>query len=91
MKKTDGDIEAWIKELKYFLSLREFSSEAKAKVAILQFCNVAKLWWKSYMQTGTHESVVAYWKSFCAEARNSIAHHTTINVQNHYDKGTLAL
>jgi len=64
MKKTGGDLEAWIKELKYFFSLREFSSEEKAKVAILQFHCVGKLWWKSYMQTRTHESAIAYWKSF---------------------------
>ena len=65
IKKTGEDLEAWIEELEDFFALRDFSEEAKAKIAILQLHSVAKLWWKSYMQSRTEESVVA-WKEFCA-------------------------
>ena len=67
LKKTGKDFEAWIEELEDFFALREFSEEAKAKIAILQLRSVAKLWWKSYMQTRTRESAVA-WQEFRTEA-----------------------
>ena len=67
IRKTGEDLEAWIEELEDFFVLREFSEEAKAKIAILQLRSVAKLWWKSYMQTRTNESTIA-WKEFRAEA-----------------------
>ena len=60
-------MEAWIEELEDFFALREFFEEAKAKIAILQLRSVAKLWWKSYMQTRTNESTIA-WKEFRVEA-----------------------
>ena len=63
VKKTGEDLEAWIEELEDFFALREFSEEAKAKIAILQLRSVAKLWWKSYMQTRTLEGAVA-WTEF---------------------------
>lgn len=52
-KKTGEDLEAWIEELEDFFALQHFSEESKAKIAILQLRSVAKLWWKSYMQTRT--------------------------------------
>ncbi|MCO5552689.1 hypothetical protein L7F22_006206 [Adiantum nelumboides] len=67
IKKTGEDLEAWIEELEDFFALREFSEEAKAKIAILQLRSVAKLWWKSYMQTRIDGSVVA-WNEFRAQA-----------------------
>ena len=67
IRKTGEDLEAWIEELEDFFALREFSEEAKAKIAILQLRSVAKLWWKSYMQTRTLGSTIA-WKEFRAEA-----------------------
>ena len=68
IKKTGEDLEAWIEELEDFFFLREFSKEAKAKIALLQLHSVAKPWWKSYMQSRTKESAVA-WKEFCAQAK----------------------
>ena len=59
IKKTGEDLEAWIEELEDFFALLDFSKEAKAKIAILKLRSVAKLWWKSYMQSRTEESVVA--------------------------------
>lgn len=67
LRKTGKNLEAWIKELEDFFALREFSEESKAKIAILQLGSVAKLWSKSYMQTRTWESAVA-WQEFQTEA-----------------------
>ncbi|MCO5560199.1 hypothetical protein L7F22_013808 [Adiantum nelumboides] len=66
-KKTGEDLEAWIEELEDFFALREFSEEAKAKVAIVQLCSVAKLWWKSYMQTRSRVGPVL-WEEFREQA-----------------------
>ncbi|MCO5590930.1 hypothetical protein L7F22_044906 [Adiantum nelumboides] len=66
-KKTGEDLEAWIEELEDFFVLREFSEEAKAKVAIVQLRSVAKLWWKSYMQTRSRVGPVL-WEEFRDQA-----------------------
>ncbi|MCO5597655.1 hypothetical protein L7F22_051736 [Adiantum nelumboides] len=66
-KKTGEDLEAWIEELEDFFALREFSEEAKAKVAIVQLRSVAKLWWKSYMQTRSRVGPVL-WEEFREQA-----------------------
>ncbi|MCO5555462.1 hypothetical protein L7F22_009007 [Adiantum nelumboides] len=66
-KKTGEDLEAWIEELEDFFALREFSEEAKAKVAIVQLRSVAKLWWKSYMQTRSRVGPVL-WEEFRDQA-----------------------
>ena len=63
VKKTGEDLEAWIEELEDFFALREFSEEAKAKIAILQIRSKAKLCWKSYIHTQTLEGAVA-WTQF---------------------------
>ncbi|MCO5550305.1 hypothetical protein L7F22_003788 [Adiantum nelumboides] len=66
-KKTGEDLEAWIEELEDFFALREFSEEAKAKVAIVQLRSVAKLWWKFYMQTRSRVGPVL-WEEFREQA-----------------------
>ncbi|MCO5609063.1 hypothetical protein L7F22_063284 [Adiantum nelumboides] len=66
-KKTGEDLEAWIEELEDFFALREFSEEAKAKVAIVQLRSVAKLWWKSYMQTRSRVGPML-WEEFREQA-----------------------
>ena len=62
-KKTGEDLKAWIEELEDFFDLQHFSEESKAKIAILQLRGVAKLWWKSYMQTRTNTGPVL-WAEF---------------------------
>ncbi|MCO5591417.1 hypothetical protein L7F22_045400 [Adiantum nelumboides] len=68
IKKIGEGLEAWIEEIEDFFALWEFFKEAKAKIAILQLCSVAKLWWKLYMQTPIDGSVVA-WNEFRAQAK----------------------
>ena len=62
-KKTRENLEAWIEELEDFFDLQHFFEESKAKIAILQLRGVAKLWWKSYMQTRTNTGPVL-WAEF---------------------------
>ena len=49
-KTTREDLKAWIEEVKDLFALHEHDEGGKAKIASLQLCGVAKLWWTSHVK-----------------------------------------